>query len=367
MAAVQSGQGALPSQTILEFITAGHIQGAVSSQVSPASLDLSLSDEMYAVDGIFQPLPNETVRDVLSKVGKVKHDFQQALICGQTYLVRLNESLKLPPDIYGYCNPKSTSGRLDVHVRLLADGVPRYDAVTPTGFAGELWLSIIPKTFPVKLTPGQTLNQLRLFNADTRLNSEDLSRSIDEETLLWTKEGLAISQTELKVKDNNRSIILTLDLDEEIIGYEGIHTPQAIDLAQVAGHDAATFFRPIKKTGEPLVLKRGEFYILSTLEAVRVPPGLACEMVPMDERSGEFRSHYAGFIDPGWGWGQSGEGRGRTLTLEVRPFEDLIVRHGQPIAKIKFERMADTPELLYDTAASNYVTQKGPKLAKHFK
>jgi dCTP deaminase len=114
-------------------------------------------------------------------------------------------------------------------------------------------------------------------------------------------------------------------------------------------------------------LKKGAFYILSTNEAVRVPPELACEMVPMDERSGEFRSHYAGFIDPGWGWGEKGEGKGRPLTLEVRPFEDLIVRHGQPIAKIKFERVNEVPVAAYDSMGSNYIKQSGPKLAKHFK
>jgi dCTP deaminase len=361
------GEGALPSQTILELIKAGHITGTNGSHVSPASLDLSLSDEIYAVDGIFQPLPHETVKDVLAKVGKKRHDFNLPLVCGQTYLARLNEKLNLPADIYGYCNPKSTSGRLDVHVRLLADGVPRYDAVTPSGFSGELWLSIIPKTFPVKVSPGQTLNQLRLFNADTRLNDDELINAIDNNKLLWTKAAEPISYQSLKVKDNDRSIILTLDLEEGVIGYEGVHTSQAIDLSLVGAHDAATFFRPIKKTDGTLFLKRGEFYILSTLEAVRVPPELACEMVPMDERSGEFRSHYAGFIDPGWGWGGNGEGQGRTLTLEVRPFEDLIVRHGQPIAKIKFERMKELPEVLYDKTNSNYVVQKGPKLAKQFK
>lgn len=361
------GKGALPAQTILELMKGGQINGATEARVSPASLDLSLSDEVYAVDGIFQPLPGETVRDVLSRVGKERSDLSKPLECGQTYLARLNEVLKLPADVYGYCNPKSTSGRLDVHVRLLADGVPRYDAVGPAGWQGELWLSIIPKTFPVTISPGQALNQLRLFNADTRLSDHDLEKSLDDFKLLWTKEGEPITYDSLKIRDNDHSIILTLDLEEGVVGYEGVHTSTSIDLAKVKEYESAAFFRPIKKDKDTLFLKRGEFYILSTLEAVRVPPTLACEMVPMDERSGEFRSHYAGFIDPGWGWGKEGEGKGRTLTLEVRPFEDLIVRHGQPIAKIKFERMAEVPSVLYDTASSNYVAQRGPKLAKHFK
>lgn len=363
----EEGKGALPAQVIKELIAAGHITGTNGSHVSPASLDLSLSDEIYVVNGIFQPLPGETVRDVLAKVEKKVHPFDRPLICGQVYLARLNEKLNLPPDVYGYCNPKSTSGRLDVHVRLLADGVPRYDAVGPAGWSGELWLSIAPKTFPIKIAPGQTLNQLRLFNADTRLSDGDLNEVINNRQLVWSKEGKPYRYNDLKVRDNDHSVILTLDLEEEIIGYEGVHTTSAIDISLIKEYEVENFFRPIKKDNKPLFLKRGEFYILSTLEAVRVPPELACEMVSMDERSGEFRSHYAGFIDPGWGWGASGEGKGRTLTLEVRPFEDLIVRHGQPIAKIKFEHMAHLPHVLYDTASSNYVAQKGPKLAKHFK
>ena len=126
-------------------------------------------------------------------------------------------------------------------------------------------------------------------------------------------------------------------------------------------------FEPVKIEDGALRLKRDKFYILSGAERVRIPPTLASEMVPMDERSGDFRSHYAGFLDPGWGWGQDGEGKGRPFTLEVRPFEDLVVRPGQPIAKIRFERMSEEPHFHYDTKASNYLTQMGPKLGKQFR
>jgi dCTP deaminase len=163
-------------------------------------------------------------------------------------------------------------------------------------------------------------------------------------------------------------VVLTALVEEGMCGYECIATPdQVIDVANVAGYAGSDFFRPIEITDGALRLKRDKFYILSGAERVRIPPTLASEMMPMDERSGDFRSHYAGFLDPGWGWGTDGEGKGRPFTLEVRPFEDLVVRKGQPIAKIRFERMAEEPSFHYDTKVSNYLTQSGPKLGKQFK
>jgi len=363
-----NGRGALPYQTILQMIRAGFVSGANENNVKPASLDLSLSKEIYKVEGVFQPRVGETVRDVLKKIKKEKFSIDKPLSREQMYIARLNETLELPSSIYAYCNPKSTSGRVDVHVRLIADGVPRYDAVGPAGYKGELWVSIVPKTFSVTLFEGLSLNQLRFFNGDTRLNELETEIAMRQHDLLWSiPKDRSFKFEELKIKDSDGSLILTLDLEGKDLGYESMPSKEILDLSKIGHFNYKKFFKPIRKKGEYVYLKKGSFYILSTNEAVRVPPELACEMVPMDEKSGEFRSHYAGFIDPGWGWGKKGEGRGRALTLEVRPFEDLIVRHGQPIAKIKFEKMAEIPEMVYDSLASNYVNQTGPKLSKHFK
>ncbi len=203
---------------------------------------------------------------------------------------------------------------------------------------------------------------------DTRLSAFEVEIAMKKYKLLWNQaKGTAYDYEDIKIRDNDGSVILTLDLDNECLGYEGVTSDNLVDLKEIKFYDHKKFFKPLKKKGDFVYLKKGAFYILSTHEGVRVPPELACEMVPMDERSGEFRSHYAGFIDPGWGWGTRGDGRGRPLTLEVRPFEDLIVRQGQPIAKIKFERMTETPPQSYDTIGSNYIVQTGPRLAKHFK
>jgi dCTP deaminase len=363
-----SHKGALPSQTLHRLVDARYIKNVNTNNIRSSSIDLSLSDELYKVEGIFQPKQKESVRDVLDSIKKSKHSVDEPLVRGQMYIARINERMSLPSDVYGVCNPKSTSGRIDVHVRLIADGVSRYDMLMPGGWKGEMWVSIVPKSFSIKLYKGITLNQIRLFNQDTRFSALDLEIEFKKSRLLWRQyEGKAYSYKDIKVRDNDGSLILTLDLENDVLGYVAKETDEVLDLSKINHYNWRKFFSPVRKKGDYLYLKQNKFYILSTHESVRIPPDIACEMVGMDERSGEFRSHYAGFIDPGWGWGKDGRGKGRPLTLEVRPFEDIIVRQGQSIGKIQFERLTDVPDMHYDTLDSNYVIQKGPKLAKHFK
>ncbi len=360
-------KGALPDRMIHNMIEGSFIKGANPKNVSPASLDLSMSEEVYRVNGMFLPRFGESIRDLLSRLDRREHQVGMPFERDVVYLARLNESLKLPGKVYGYCNPKSSTGRNDVHVRILADGVPRYDAVTPAGFKGSLWAVIVARSYPVIVPVGQPLSQLRLFNADTRIGEEELEIAFKRDRILRTLGGDAISYEQVLVREGDGSLILTLDLESEIPAYEYSGRHHILDLGKGnSSHAGSDFFTPVHPVGGHLFLRRGSFYILSTLEAVVVPPYFACEMVPMDERFGEFRSHYAGFIDPGWGYGSDGEGKGRPLTLEVRPFEDMVISGGQPIAKIKFERMAEIPEVHYDQKDSNYLSQSGPKLAKHF-
>lgn len=360
--------GALPYQTILSMVRSGIIAGAQESSVKPSSLDLTLSDEIYEVEGSLLPKRNETVRQMLGLVRKKKHDIKKPLLRDKMYIIRLNESMKLPKSVYAFCNPKSSSGRIDVHVRLLADYMSRYDAIYPAGWAGELWVSVIPRLFPVRLYEGVSLNQLRFYNGDTRFSELELEIAMQEYKLFWRqKEGTAYKYEDFYVRENDGSVIMTLDLSGDCIGYEGIVTDEVLDLKEIGTVPAKKFFKKIRPQGKYLKLKKGSFYILSTHESLRIPPFLASEMVPMDDRAGEFRSHYAGFFDPGWGWGEKGEGKGRPITLEVRPFEDIIVRQGQPIGKVRFERLIEEPEYVYDAISSNYTKQSGPKLAKHFR
>lgn len=363
----KKGQGALPAQKILNLINTGAINGAKMENVKPSSLDVCLSSEIYEVEGVFQPKPSEKVRDILKHIKHKKISINKPLLVGKIYLARLKETFKLPKDTYAYCNPKSTTGRLDMHVRLLADNISRYDSIPTKGWSGELWVSIVPKTFSVKLHEDLSLNQIRFFNVDTRLSDGELAKATEEFTLLWRLGGEKYSYKEFLVVDNDDSIILTLDLSSKIVGYKAKKTKKVIDLSKIKHYDWKDFFEPVKKSGNFSRLEKDKFYILSTAEAVRIPPCLASEMTPIDDRSGEFRSHYAGFLDPGWGWGKDGEGKGRPFTLEVRPFEDLIVRDRQPFAKIKFEKLMEDPNCVYDAMESNYKVQSGPRFAKQFK
>lgn len=364
----QYNGGALPSQKIRALIEGSFITGAQIGNVSPASLDLSLSSELYMISGLVLPKVGESVRDLLSYMGATPHALSSPLQCGVMYLARLNESLALPREVYGYCNPKSSTGRLDMHVRVLADGVPRFDSVTPKGFSGELWVAIHPKSFGVLLHEGTPLTQLRLFTHDTRFSELELEIEMKHGLVWHPEEDRMLRYDELVTNDQDGSVVLTALIGDGTCGYHCIaRSEQVVDVAQIRGYAPEDFFEAVYAHEGALRLERDHFYILSGAERVRIPPTLASEMVPMDERSGDFRSHYAGFLDPGWGCGESGEGKGRPFTLEVRPFEDLVIRKGQPIAKIKFERMLEVPDIQYDTKASNYIGQTRAKLGKQFR
>jgi dCTP deaminase len=361
--------GALPDFMIRDLMASGAIRGASPNNVMPASLNLSVSEEAYRIEDVFQLEPGERVLDVLSSVGAVAVTPGMLFERGVNYLVRLNEWVGLPEDIYGYCNPRSSVGRNDILVRVIGDGSPRYDAAAPAGYQGDLWALVSPKSYSVNILPKQMLTQLRLFTDDTRFTEPEMERIFGEQNLLWRREGLPFSYDEIKVSDRDGSVILTVDLEGDIVGWECLGSPSSLDFSKKNFYQPEKFFRPLRKSdGDRIRLEKEGFYILYTAERVRVPPHLACEMVAMDARSGEFRSHYAGFIDPGWGYGEKGEGKGRRLVLEVRPFERIIFRHKQAAAKIRFERMCQVPELHYDQLPGSSYTRESttPRLSSQF-
>jgi dCTP deaminase len=363
------GFGALPHRIIKDMSDAGFIKNATDQNIRPGSLDLTLSDEIYRVDGLLLPRSNETITDILPRINARPHSFDYPLEKDVVYIAKLKETLHLPHTVYGYCNPKSSTGRNDILVRVLADHVSRFDSINTPGYTGNLWISIIPKSFPILLQPGETLSQLRFFNQDTSLSELNLEIAFKKDSLLWdAKSGIPKLYEEITTTDYDGGIILSSELDKAIVGWECLGTNQPLDFSKRQYYSPEDFFRPLKIHSQFLLLKKNVFYILQTKEAVKVPLNMACEMIPMDERAGEFRTHYAGFIDPGWGAGQNGEGKGRPLVLEVRPFEDIVMRDAQPIAKIRFEKMAEIPEFGYDSFSdSNYSHNFTiPKLSKHF-
>lgn len=360
-------EGALPSQKLLEFVKSGAFKNVNENNISPASIDVTVSDEWYRVDGVFLPKTEDSVISLIEKMHGAKHDINEPLEKGVVYVARINESFDLPKNIYAYCNPKSSTGRHDIHVRIIKDGIARYDTL-PIGSNGSLWAIVISRSYPVLLHSGFPISQVRFFNKDTRFKESDLDIEWNRKPLVYNLNGEKFSYESFLMKDSDGSLLLTLDLSQDIIGYECRGSNTVVDLSAPNGTiESEKHFIPIKKSGDNILLRKDSFYILSTKEALRVPPYLASEMVDMDSRTGEFRTHYAGFFDPGWGCGKDGEGRGRPITLEVRTFEDVIVAHGQPIGKVRFEKMSEIPVIHYDQKNSNYLSQSGPKLAKQFK
>ena len=360
--------GSLPSQIIREMIAAGYLLHGSEANIQPASLDLSITDTVYRMKGTFLPRPGEKIDDFFSKGALYKASLDYPLELNGIYLIKLREKCNLPEDIYAYTNNKSTTGRINLQTRLIANGVSQFDHI-PKGYKGDIWLEVVPKSFPIKLHAGAKLNQIRFFNGDTRLNRLELEMIYDQYQILFNKNGSPVPKQERYFMDNG--ITMTVDLDSEIAGYKCIpSTNKYLDFKKEEELNPTDFFEPITrpKTGE-LYLKRDEFYILFTKEYLRVPPTFAGEMVAYDPSKGEYRSHYAGFFDPGFGYGKDGSVKGRPGVLEVFTHDnDFILRDEQPICKMVFEKVLEIPDIIYgtDSAGSHYSAQLGPKLSRHF-
>lgn len=361
------GSGAFSDQMIKSLLN-GYIDGSIRTNVKPASLDLSLSGVVFQVKGSFLPAHDETVMQSIRRAGgrpifgKLLH-----LKKGYSYVAQLNEEVtRLPDRVYAYANPKSSTGRLFVHVRVLVDKFAGCDTI-PKNYTGSLWLLISPKTFSVEVESGLSLAQMRFFNRDTRLGPLAIDFELNSTArsgVLFSRAGDRLGSENLNRYDGDGSLVLSLGLNFEHPGFEALQTSEPINMSLLKHYEPRRFFREIEAKNGSITLRSGSSYILSSAEYVAVPPDLACEMKPMDTRSGDFRAHYAGFIDPGWG---IKSGRGRPLTLEVRSFEHkLIVKHGQPVAKIKYEQMIEEPDKHYDNLGPNYGEQSGPQLSKHF-
>lgn len=356
--------GVLPKQTLRELFTAGCIKGVAQDYLNPASIDLPLSDEAYRLETIFLPFGNEKVRNLLPFVGAERHDLRSTLEIGVPYLIRVAGDWKLPSTIYGYANPKSSTGRIGFFCRTVADGVDMYDALIGPGWSGEFWMLVRPDYMPVSIKSGQALSQLRLFNGKSFLDDLHTELAILQSGLLFAEDGRKLPLAETRRHD--KTFILTIHV-KGMIGWECWGTRKVLDMEKIGFYEPEDFFRPIHVSNGKYVLKKNCFYILTTKERIMVPPYLSSELRAIEPRLGEFRSHAAGYIDPGWGYGKDGEECGRPITLEVVPQEDTLIRDGQPIARLRYEEMVEIPEVVYDLAKSNYTNQWEARLSKHFK
>ncbi len=367
--------GTLPSQEIEALIASGAVTSSAAirpEQVQPSSLDLTLSRRAFSMPGSLMPLAGERVTDLIERYSRYPLDLKEpaVLVRDNVYLVLLAERFALPADVGAYANNKSSTGRIDLQTRVLCDGTPRYDKI-PEGYSGEMWLEIIPKSFDVKVRAGDSLNQTIFFRDRELIGSDEMHKLYAQSPLLWNRDGKPIAVNEaLYDGGEGHALLMTLDLDQPIVGYVSRKNFRPVDLARIGQHEAAEYFEPIERPKDGTIfLSQGAFYIFSTYEYVSVPPDYAVEMLPYDTSAGEFRAHYAGFFDPGFGFGAAGEVKGTPAVLEVRPYEDdLIVRHRQPVCKMAYERLSQRPAKLYGVGVtSNYAAQRGPRLSKYFR
>jgi dCTP deaminase len=338
-------------------------------QLQPASLDLRLGPRAYRIRASFLPGREKKVSDQLSnlKYDEIKLDDGAVLEKGCVYLVELQEYLKLPESIAAVANPKSSTGRLDVFTRLISNSSEVFDAVE-AGYEGPLFAEISPRSFSIKVRKGSRLNQIRF----RRLNSQQEAHSVfhvEDRALRERHDQRPLVDGDLTLR---HGLVLRVGLSataaEGIVGYRAQRFTDIIDIDATNAYDPLDYWEPIfSRSDERLILDPHQFYILASSERLHVPPDLAAEMVPIDPTMGEFRVHYAGFFDPGFGYTEHGHPGSRAV-LEVRSHEvPFILEHGQIIGRLVFERLSEVPDVLYgQTSASNYQGQ-GLKLSKHFR
>ena len=361
--------GILPCQAISALWRDGEItatQPLTDDQIQPSSLDLRLGEVAYRVRASFLPGPGQNMAQKINQYTMHSVDLTKGAVLerGCVYIVPLLERLSLSQRLSAIANPKSSTGRLDVFTRLITDGASEFDRID-AGYHGPLYAEIAPRTFSILARTGARLNQMRLRRGEHRLTDTELSRLHQQSPLVHSDEG---------TENISEGIALTVDLQGAggtgLIGYNARPHAPLIDMEKINHYDPVDFWEPIYAgtgTESGLVLNPDDFYILASREAVSVPPDHAAEMVAYDTLVGEFRVHYAGFFDPGFGWAEAG-GKGTRAVLEVRSHDvPFLLEHGQTVGRLVYERLTNSPDRIYgEDIGSNYQKQT-LALAKQFR
>ena len=354
--------GVVPNQQISEMIQSGQINAAplvIDAQIQPASLDLRLGNVAYRVRASFLTGHGAKVTDRLKEFEMHRVDLTDGAVLekGCVYVVPLMESLALPEGMNAVANAKSSTGRLDLLTRTITDGGTEFDRI-PSGYAGPLYAEICPRSFSVLVRPGMRLNQIRFRTGHAVLDDPALANLHAEIPLVNGD----------PVIDDGLGFSVDLNLPgSTLVGYRAKPHTGVIDLDLIGHYDPTDYWEEVHSTDGHIILDPGAFYILVSREAVCIPPDYAAEMAPYLAMVGEFRVHYAGFFDPGFGHDSAG-GAGSRGVLEVRCHEaPFVLEHGQVVGRLVYEKMAEAPTQLYGVSiASNYQGQ-GLKLSKHFK
>ncbi|MBO9453654.1 2'-deoxycytidine 5'-triphosphate deaminase [Paracoccus sp. R12_1] len=353
--------GVLPDSEIRELIDQGAISAdpaIIPEQIQPASLDLRLGTTAYRLRASFLAGRGRRIADRLDDLQMHQMDLSGGAVLerGCVYLVPLMERLTLPAGLTAVANAKSSTGRLDLLTRLVTDDGTEFDRL-PEGYDGPLYAEICPRSFSVLVRPGMRLNQLRLRQGQAVLTDDELRDLNAREPLVGgpalIDHGLGFS-VDLKPSDG------------DLVGYRARPHSGVIDLDRIGEYPAAEFWDELRTTQGRLILDPGAFYILVSRESVAIPADYAAEMAPYLAMVGEFRVHYAGFFDPGFGIGQAGVGaRG---VLEVRCHEaPFVLEHGQVVGRLVYERMSARPDRLYGAGIRSNYQGQGLKLAKQFR
>jgi dCTP deaminase len=337
-----------------------------AEQIQPASLDLRLGRVAYRVRASFLPGRQATVMDRIDQLDGYAIDLSAGAVLekGCVYVVPLMEQLDLSASggLTGFANPKSSTGRLDILTRLMCDRSEAFDQVE-RGYRGPLYIEIAPRTFSIVVRAGTRLNQVRFRRGSPQIATSEIQRLHDEGQLVRSEDG----------RPNLREKLVGVTIDLEgagpgsLIGYRANKHTDRIDVDRIGTYEPMEFWEPIYyRRHSSLVLDPNEFYILVTREAVRVPPDYAAEMVAYDTAIGEFRVHYAGFFDPGFGW--DGAGGDCKAVLEVRSHEvPFMLEHGQTVGWLRYERMMARPDRLYGAAIGSTYINQSLALAKQFR
>jgi dCTP deaminase len=374
-----AGHGILPWQTIKRMVATGQVSaspGVLDSQIQPASIDLRLGNEAYRVQASFLPGRSTTlhtrVRELLDSTIDLTQPTPALLEPGVVYIIPLLEHLRLPDDVQGVANPRSTTGRLDIFTRLITEHGDQFDRV-PKGYRGLLYVEVSSRTFPVRVRSGMTLNQLRFVrgtaaNALDPIRNGDLKMLAEKEPLVYDAVGRPTTD---RVGDG---VQLTVDLKGEgatdVVAYKAKQHPRAIELDKIGHYDLDDYWEAIPRPRNGhIILTQGGFYLLASKAKVSVPLTHAAEMVAHDPSMGEFRVHYAGFFDPGFGYGaRKGEICGTKAVLEVRAYEvPILLEDDDVVGRLHYYPMAAIPERTYGSAIGSSYQQQGLALSKQFK
>ena len=353
--------GVLPSQKIKDMINTNKIivtNPIDSDQIQPASLDLRLGNTAYRVRASFLAGSGNTVAERLDDFKMHEINLQNGAVLekGCVYVVPLMETLALPEYINAVANAKSSTGRLDLFTRCITDHGIEFDRIEK-GYSGPLFAEISPRSFSVLVKPGMRLNQIRFREGKSVLSDDELSQMHDNI-------GLVDSPAQI---DQGLGFSVDLDLPNGLVGYRAKPHTGLINLDNINYYNIDDYWEPVFAHNKRIILDPGAFYILVSREAVHIPPECAAEMAPYLAMVGEFRVHYAGFFDPGFGNIDAG-GKGSRGVLEVRCHEaPFALEHGQSVGRLVYEKMSEIPDILYGSDLKSNYQGQGLKLSKHFK